>query len=156
MIANKNVLDKLDSSKIKSLKLLTKKGNLETVDNVFMDSSYGIRLNGDNSILEEYFVSADYIRKKDDVVKWQLFFARIGVNTEVCVRKRRFNSASMLYKSFSSFVDYCAKNEKNYGYSIHTIMSIYTFKPNYRLFLISLQIAFLNVSLCGVMQWYIL
>lgn len=115
-----HILDKLDSSKIKSLKLLTKKGNLETVDNVFMDSSYGIRLNGDNSILEEYFVSADYIRKKDDVVKWQLFFARIGVNTEVCVRKRRFNSASMLYKSFSSFVDYCAKNEKNYGYSIHT------------------------------------
>lgn len=87
-----------------------------------------------------------------------IVFARIGVNTEVCVRKRRFNSASMLYKSFSSFVDYCAKNEKIMVIRfIHVaIMSIYTFKPNYRLFLISLQIAFLNVSLCGVMQWYIL
>lgn len=114
------ILDKLSSHKIKMLRLLTKKGTLETADDVFMDSSYGIRVNGDSSILEEYFVSDEYIRKRDDVVKWQLFFRRIGVNTEIYVRERIFGSKSMLYKSFSSFVDYCAKNEKNYGYSIHT------------------------------------
>ena len=115
-----HVLDKLTSLKIGMLKILTKKGNLETADNTFMDSSYGIRTNGDSSILEEYFVSPEYIRKKDDAVKWQLFFRRIGVNTEICVKKRRFGNTSMLYKSFSSLVDYCIKNETNYGYRIHT------------------------------------
>lgn len=115
-----HVLDKLTSFKIRMLKILTKKGNLETADNTFMDSSYGIRTNGDSSILEEYFVSTEYIRKKDDAVKWQLFFRKIGVNTEICVKIRRFGSTSMLYKSFSSLVDYCTKNETNYSYPIHT------------------------------------
>ena len=115
-----HVLDKL-GRKIHMLRLLTKSGELETADNMFMDSSYGIRINGDNSILDEYFVSAEYIRKRDNIMKWQLFFREIGVNTEFYVRKRIFGSKSLLYKSFSSLVDYCTKNEKKYGqWPIHT------------------------------------
>ena len=115
-----HVLDKL-GRKIQMLRLLTKSGELETADNMFMDSSYGIRINGDNSILDGYFVSTEYIRKRDDIIKWQLFFRAIGVNTEFYVRKRIFGSKSLLYKSFSSLVDYCTKNEKKYGqWPIHT------------------------------------
>ena len=149
-----HVLDKL-GRKIQMLRLLTKSGEFETADNLFMDSSYGIRINGDNSILDEYFVSAEYIRKRDDIMKWQLFFRVIGVNTEFYVRKRIFGSESLLYKSFSSLVDYCTKNEKKYGqWPIHTsglFVHIYIFRLNYHLFLISLRMDSQNVSLCGVM-----
>ena len=115
-----HVLNKL-GGKIQMLRLLTKSGELETADNMFMDSSYGIRINEDNSILNGYFVSTEYIRERDDIIKWQLFFRAIGVNTEFYVRKRIFGSNSLLYKSFFSLVDYCTKNEKKYDqWPIHT------------------------------------
>ena len=115
-----HVLNKL-GGKIQMLRLLTKSGELETADNMFMDSSYGIRINEDNSILNGYFVSTEYIRERDDIIKWQLFFRAIGVNTEFYVRKRIFGSNSLLYKSFFSLVDYCTKNEKkNDQWPIHT------------------------------------
>lgn len=114
-----HILNKLSSTEICTLKLLTKDGNIEKADNLFMDSSYGIHVHEDSSILKEYFVSSKYLRNIDDIIKWQMFFRQIGVNTQVCVKRRSFNNKTELYNSFASYVDYCATHEKNYGYPIH-------------------------------------
>lgn len=114
-----HILDVLTKSEVATLLLLTKNGNLEKADNLFMDSFYGIRMNEESDILNDYFISSEYVKKQDDIFKWQLFFRKIGVNTEIGVKKRIFDNQSELYNLLSSYVDYCSTHEKNYGYSIH-------------------------------------
>lgn len=115
-----HVLDALSETEIGTLKVMTKNGVLESADTLFLDSAYGIYVNADNAFLGNFFVSPKYIRTDTEVEKWQHFFKKIGVNTNIGIKCRRFNQDTSLYSSLSTYVDYCKRNEKNYGYSIHT------------------------------------
>lgn len=115
-----HVLDALSETEIGTLKVMTKNGVLESADTLFLDSAYGIYVNADNAFLGNFFVSPKYIRTDTEVEKWQHFFKKIGVNTNIGIKCRRFNQDTWLYSSLSTYVDYCKRNEKNYGYSIHT------------------------------------
>lgn len=115
-----HVLDALSETEIGTLKVMTKNGVLESADTLFLDSAYGIYLKADNAFLSNFFVSPKYIRTDAEVEKWQHFFKKIGVNTNIGIKCRRFNQDTPLYRSLSTYVDYCKRNEKNYGYSIHT------------------------------------
>lgn len=116
-----HVLDDLSENEKACLKLLTKNGGLESADKLFMDSTYGIHMLANNSCLDNFFVSSQYIRNKNEVERWQYFFQRLGVNTSINIKPRIYNRNSFLYSSFSSHVDYCSRNEKKYGiYPIHT------------------------------------
>ena len=114
------ILDALTSTEISNLRVLTKNGVLESADTLFLDSTYGVYVNADNAFLGDYFVSPKYIRTDSEVEKWQHFFKKIGVNTNIGIKCRRFSQDTPLYSSLSTYVDYCKRNEKNYGYSIHT------------------------------------
>ena len=111
-----DVLEALTKTEKGTLKLLTKNGGLESVDNLFLDSTYGVYVNADNSFLNDYFVSSAYIRSKSEVERWQQFFKKIGVNTHIIVKSRRFEDDTPLYRSLSTYVDFCKKNEKKYGH----------------------------------------
>ena len=116
-----HVLDTLSSTEIGTLKVMTKNGVLESADTLFLDSAYGIYVNADNAFLGNFFVSPKYIRTDAEVEKWQHFFKKIGVNTNVGIKCRRFNQDTPLYSSLSTYVDYCTRHEKKYGiYPIHT------------------------------------
>ena len=115
-----HVLDALTSSEISTLRVLTKNGVLESADTLFLDSAYGVYLNADNAFLSDFFVSPKYIRTDAEIDKWQHFFKKIGVNTNIGVKCRKFGKDTPIYRSLSTYVDYCKSHEKNYGYSIHT------------------------------------
>lgn len=115
-----DVLDALTSTEIGTIRLLTKNGVLESADTLFLDSSYGVYVNADASFLNDYFVSPEYIRTHAEVENWQYFFKKIGVNTNIGIKCRKFGADTPLYGSLSTYVDYCKSHEKNYGYSIHT------------------------------------
>ena len=116
-----HVLDTLSSSETGTLKLLTKGGKLESADNLFLDSTYGIHVNAGNSLLDDLFVSPEYVRTNTEVEKWQYFFKKIGVNTQIEIKCRRFDEDTPLYRSLSTYVEFCKKNEKKYNqYPIHT------------------------------------
>ena len=115
-----HVLDALSSNEIGTLKLLTRNGILESADTLFLDSTYEIYVNANNAILGDLFVSPKYIRTHSEVEKWQHFFKKIGVNTNIGIKCRRFDENTPLYSSLSTYVDYCKKNERNCGYRIHT------------------------------------
>lgn len=102
-----HVLDYLSVAGKSTFKVLTSELTLEEADNLFLDTFYGIHINGDTSILKEYFVSPKYVRPGDNIIKWQIFFRRIGVNTDICVKKRTFDSKSKLYDMFRPYVEFC-------------------------------------------------
>jgi hypothetical protein len=115
-----DVLDALTSTEMGTIRLLTKNEVLESADTLFLDSAYGIYVNADNSLLNDYFVSSKYIRTNAEVESWQQFFKKIGVNTKIGVKYRKFGDDTPLYRWLSTYVDYCKSHEKNWGYSIHT------------------------------------
>ncbi|MDE5793269.1 MAG: hypothetical protein K2I08_00945 [Muribaculaceae bacterium] len=120
--ANKKdaILDKLPSSKKNNLKVLTSANTLEKIDNTFLDKTYGtsIKLSMEDNV--GIFISKEYKRSTDNPIDWQLFFRKLGANTDFEISKRSFGKDSQIFKELYSYVDYCSSHEKNYGYSIHT------------------------------------
>ena len=121
--ANKKdtILDKLPSSKKNNLKVLTSANTLEKIDNTFLDQTYGTSINLSIEDNVGIFISKEYKRPTDNPIDWQLFFRKLGANTEFRVSSHTFESDSQIYNELSSYVDYCSHHEKKYGtYSIHT------------------------------------
>lgn len=121
--ANKKdtILDKLPSSKKNNLKVLTSANTLEKIDNTFLDQTYGTSINLSIEDNVGIFISKEYKRSTDNPIDWQLFFRKLGANTDFRVSSHTFESDSQIYNELRTYVDYCSHHEKKYGtYSIHT------------------------------------
>ena len=120
--ANKKdaILDKLPSSKKNNLKVLTSANTLEKIDNTFLDKNYGTSIILPIEDNVGIFITKEYIRSTDNPIDWQLFFRKLGANTDFEISKRTYGKDSKIFNELYSFVDYCSIHEKNYGYSIHT------------------------------------
>lgn len=114
------IIDKLPKTKIKNIRLLTNSGFLVKADDAFLDKTYGTSLQIPIKDDENVFISSDYLRPSDSALDWQIFFRKLGANTEFEISKRTFGKDTQLYRDLSSYVDYCSGHEKNYGYRIHT------------------------------------
>lgn len=114
-----SVLDRLSKSEKSNLRVLTSANTLEPIGDTFLDKNYGTSIQFPEAALTDVFINKKYIRPTDNPIEWQLFFRKIGANTDFEISNRHFNDDSEIYQELRSYVDYCINNETNYGYRIH-------------------------------------
>lgn len=116
----KPIWEEIPMSKLQNLKVLTKGGKLVNISDVFLDSAYGTELSLPIIDSEDIFISTNYIRKKDNILEWQLFFRKLGANIDFFIGRRTFGEGSKMYSELYPYIEYCSNHETNYGYRIHT------------------------------------
>lgn len=111
-----DIIGELNSSQKSNIRLLTQKGNLEYSCMLYLDSSvYSFGIENDVVALGglDIFVSGDYVRAGDDLMKWTIFFSKLGVNNKIELAECKYSNSSPFWSLLSLHVDYAKNHEYN-------------------------------------------
>jgi hypothetical protein len=99
-----------DFSKFSGIQLITTQGTLKRADSCYLADFYKPELAIETYLPdEEFFVSADYVRKNDNVKEWNLFFTQIGVIEKIKIDDEQVSSSYYYYNPSAG--SYYSKNE---------------------------------------------
>lgn len=100
-------------------KLLTKNNNLITASEAFLSNKYEPKLELEELIDEDIFISEDYIERQDLVSEWKTFFLKMKVNEKFKEEEYDKKTETLLIEKFKLNYLYFSHNSRvNGGYPI--------------------------------------